>query len=354
MADQTTNQKKSMSADWLVRGVLTKVGDAFDRLTGRGWRPSSSLATSELAERLKSLVDKEMRETADGRRFVPQNIQLKMQWDKFSSDSEGALKKLENELLTSLVDHINDKRYYTYAPLSLTVKPDYFVDGVKLFASFDEKSDEDKTGVVNVTVPGLKIDAAELEQYAAPRARVIDVTVRAEVAGRAFEKSFELKPDKRLSIGRTAENDIALDDASVSKLHASLVMNKAGELLIADTGSTNGTFVDGERISYGESVTVGNGQAIRFGTVNVNLECRESEEPDDELREAADEAGQTYKVGEFEFTSKAEIDVPSPPATLPAVPIPHTQIIKPIETRDSASNEKNGHEVADGEARLEK
>src|SRR5258706_11205679 len=111
---ETTPATKSISRDWLVQGVLTKIGDIFDRLTGRGWKPSSSLATSELVERLKALLDAEA-ENTDGRGFfVPHNVQLKMQWDKFSTDSDESLRKLENELLTAAVDHINDRRYYTY------------------------------------------------------------------------------------------------------------------------------------------------------------------------------------------------------------------------------------------------
>ena len=130
--------QKKLSPDWFVRGVLTKIGDTFDRLTGRDWKPTSSLATSELIERLKSCSTSEVRETEGKGHFVPHNIKLKMQWDKFSTDAEEALKKLENELLTAAIDHINDNRYHTYAPLKVEVKPDYFTEGVKLFASFDE------------------------------------------------------------------------------------------------------------------------------------------------------------------------------------------------------------------------
>src|SRR4030095_2028304 len=137
---------------WLVRGILTKIGDIFDRLTERGWNPPSSLATSELIERLKALLDAEA-ENPDGRGlFVPHNIQLKMQWDKFSADSDESLRKLENELLTAAIDHLNDKRYYTYHPFSIEVRPDYFTSGVKLLASFDTFVDEGEAAAINVIV----------------------------------------------------------------------------------------------------------------------------------------------------------------------------------------------------------
>ncbi|HLM59395.1 MAG TPA: hypothetical protein VK308_01200, partial [Pyrinomonadaceae bacterium] len=63
MSDKTQSPpQKSFSLDWLVRGVLTKIGDTFDRLTGRNWKPSSSLATSELIDRLKKLLDAEVKD----------------------------------------------------------------------------------------------------------------------------------------------------------------------------------------------------------------------------------------------------------------------------------------------------
>ena len=91
MSENTTATKKSFSLDWLIGGILTKFGDIFDRLTGRRWKPSSSLATSELTERLKKLLDMEIRDLGGKGKFVPHNLKLKMQWDKFSTDSEKAL-----------------------------------------------------------------------------------------------------------------------------------------------------------------------------------------------------------------------------------------------------------------------
>ncbi|HNQ16233.1 MAG TPA: hypothetical protein PKM58_11750, partial [Pyrinomonadaceae bacterium] len=78
MPDNSSTAKKTISPDWFVQGILTKIGDTFDRLTGRGWKPSSSLATSELIERLKALLDAEVKIADDGRKYVPHNIKLKI------------------------------------------------------------------------------------------------------------------------------------------------------------------------------------------------------------------------------------------------------------------------------------
>lgn len=321
-----------MSADWLVQGVLTKIGDAFDGLTGRGWKPSSSLATSELAERMKALVDSEIRETPDKRRFVPHNIQLKMQWDKFSADADGSLKKLEAELLTALIDHINDRRYYTYFPISLNVKPDYFTNGVKLFVSFDEKDEDEREASINVTVPSLNLDAAN--QPKVPKFRAGGLTLRIDIqaGAKSFHKELSFEPGTRVSVGRTGDNQLAIDDQSVSKMHASLLLNNEGKLVVADTGSTNGTFVNGVRIAYGKAVEFDQGDKLRFGSAEVAVTALERRDPEIVVDDEANNEVETYRVGEFEFSRHgAQPEAATEPAvTVPSIPMRSATILKPL------------------------
>ena len=241
--------KRNLSPDWFVQGILTKIGDVLDTLTGRRWRPGSSLATSELIERLKKLLDAETKTEANGRRFVPHNIKLKMQWDKFSTDSETSLKSLENEMLKSVVDHINDRHLYTYAPISIEVKPDYFTEGVKLFVGFEKFTGDDGEREIDVSMPGNKVDQLlpEVEPVAAEIAEK-KIRVRFVLNTEQVERILTLKHGERLSIGRTKENHLAIDDQSISKYHAAIVYKADRKVVVADTGSTIGTFVGGERI----------------------------------------------------------------------------------------------------------
>ncbi|MBC7900955.1 MAG: FHA domain-containing protein [Saprospiraceae bacterium] len=307
MAENTPLPKKTFSPDWLVQGVLTKIGDTFDRLTGRGWQPSSSLATSELVEKLKHFLDAELREGEDRRKFVPHNIKLKMQWDKFSTDSEDALKTLEAELLTAAVDHINDKLYYTYAPLYIEVKPDYFTSGVKLFVSFEKFSEDEREAEIDVSVPGMKAAESAVETDAAQVSEKVEA--RFLVNGQPKQKELRFEKGRRLSVGRTKENDLTIDDPSVSKIHASLMLDSQSRLLVADTGSTNGTFVDGERISYGKALGIERGTNLKFGAVEVQFEFVAKPV---EIQEAPElPKTEAYKIGEFEFTQRIE---PAPTA----------------------------------------
>ena len=298
MSETSRPQRKSVTPDWLVHGVLTKIGDTFDRLLGRGWKPSSSLATSELIERLKALLDSEARENEANAKFVPHNIKLKMQWDKFSTDEGDGLRKLEHELLAAAVDHINDRRYYTHAPLSIEAKPDYFTSGVKLYVSFDKFADEEDEAQMDVTMPGAAPTENPPEN---PPARNSKLSFAFTDSRGAVERSRPVQHGSRLSIGRTKENDIVIDDASVSKVHAAMTINAAGRLAIADTGSTNGTFVNDARIAYGKAVGIVNGDVVKFGSVEVafTLEAEVIEEP-------LVPATASQKIGEFEFATKQD------------------------------------------------
>lgn len=275
MADNEQRAKKPISADWFLRGALVRVGDTFDRFTGRRWNPSSSLATSELIERMKRLLDSEAKEVAGKGRVVPHNIKLKMQWDKFSTDSEETLLSLENELLTAAADHINDSLYYTLAPLHVEVKPDYFTEGVKLYVGYDKFSDNEPEAELNVTITGIQIGPGA---DTLGESNAIDIgpafVAKYEQKGYPREKFLEFGQGRRFSVGRSAANDIALNDPSVSKIHASLAFND-GKLIIADTGSTNGTFINGERIAYGKAMPLDERDIVKFGDVEMRFSRRE-------------------------------------------------------------------------------
>ncbi len=274
MPDKLPVAKKGISADWFLRGALTRIGDSFDRFTGRRWVPSSSLAASELIERIKKLLDSEAREVPGKGTVVPHNIKLKMQWDKFSNDAEASIDALRNELLAAAVDHINDSLYYTYAPVSMEVKPDYFIEGVKLYVSFDKFTDEESDAEENVTVPDINVSQAISSTPNLGPLPSSDAAyfARFEIHSNRKEIRLDFPVGQQRRVGRTSANDLILDDASVSKIHASLVADKNGSLSVADTGSTNGTFINDQRIAYGKAIRLADGDKVRFGMIEITFE----------------------------------------------------------------------------------
>jgi hypothetical protein len=113
---------------------------------------------------MKFLMDSEAI-SEDGRTFVPHNVKLKMQWDKFRPIPRIPSERWRMNFLTAAIDYINDKRYYTKAPFHIEAKPDYFTSGVKLFVSFDKFADDEREAAIAVPVPGETVQQlAELNQ----------------------------------------------------------------------------------------------------------------------------------------------------------------------------------------------
>jgi hypothetical protein len=273
------------SVDRIVKELLSRVGESIDRLLGRNWQPASSIATSELVERLRTLIDREVRDYGSEGRFAPHVIRLKVDWDRFSSDSDEPLAKLGRELTVAVVDHINDNRYHTYGPIDLKVKADYFTEGVRLTAGFGGVYEEDAELEVTLdrTAPDEASASAEPESEATsdsafraaspdlPTPAVRLVTVRIGETARTL--TFPSKA--RLMIGRGPENDLVMDDASVSGTHAAMVFDGDGRLLLSDLGSTNGTVVAGQPVGPGTAVEVTPGCEVMFGECAVVFEFGE-------------------------------------------------------------------------------
>ena len=72
----------------------------------------------------------------------------------------------------------------------------------------------------------------------------------------------------RTTIGRSPDNDIFLDDVTVSRKHAVLVQT-GGELKIEDLGSLNGTFVNRRRID--SATRLESGDEVQIGKYRLSF-----------------------------------------------------------------------------------
>jgi ABC-type multidrug transport system ATPase subunit len=81
-------------------------------------------------------------------------------------------------------------------------------------------------------------------------------------------RPLDLAGRDQVTIGRSPQCDIALAHPAVSREHARVVATR-GELRVVDVGSSNGTFVNGERVAPGSPRRVENGDEIRVGPVKL-------------------------------------------------------------------------------------
>ena len=80
-------------------------------------------------------------------------------------------------------------------------------------------------------------------------------------SGPTVGKTFPLDAQE-ISIGRDAVNIIAINDAEISRRHARMEL-RGSAYMIQDLGSTNGTFINGTRIS--EMQVLNPGDTVSFG-----------------------------------------------------------------------------------------
>lgn len=265
-----TRKKKREEAlpERLLRRVLESMGDVVDRKFGRTVAPKGGLTTSQLVDRMKKLIDERVRDEGRKGRIAPHHLKLKVEWGTHSEAPPEIIQDLEHEILAAAIDHINDHRYRTLATMKIETEVDIFTTGISVDPTFGEfeaelrQADEEQR-------------TAKLEgphRSALEKIPAIDLIARVTIRHEANEIPLALIPGgKRLSVGRVSDNELSLNDASVSKIHAALTMNPQGTLLVADTGSTNGTFINGRRISYGEARQIEDGDVVGFGDVEVRF-----------------------------------------------------------------------------------
>jgi hypothetical protein len=252
----------------LLRRVLEGMGDVVDRRFGRTVEPRSGLTTSKLIESMKRLIDERVRDEGNRGRIAPHHLVLKVEWGTHSEAPPEILNDLKNEVLAAAIDHINDHRYRTLGPVTVDAEVDIFTTGISVdpnFGEFEEdlrrQDEERRAAKIGVAIPS-----------AAPPMPDIQVVARITQQNGTREVPLIFRPGgRRLNVGRASDNDLTLNDNSVSKIHGALLMTAEGSLLVADTGSTNGTFINGRRIAYGESRVIEDGDVIGFGDVEVRL-----------------------------------------------------------------------------------
>ncbi len=254
----------------LFRRVLEGMGEAVDRGLGRKGS-ASGLTTTQLIERMKRLIDERSRDEGPKGRIVPHLLKLKMEWGTHSEASPEIIQELEHEVMAAAIDHINDHRYRTLAPLKIETEVDIFTTGIAVDPTFGEFEEELKKQDEEKRV------AAERGKLNIPKGgkAPTDVTVTARITLPRGTRELPLvfKPGgRRLNVGRGSDSDLHLDHGSVSKIHASLVMNREGTVLVADTGSTNGTFLNGRRLAYGEARPIEEGDVVGFGDIEVRFQ----------------------------------------------------------------------------------
>ena len=116
----------------------------------------------------------------------------------------------------------------------------------------------DATGVIPVTSGPETGEIKPVQNEEVPFNGVAQLVVR---RGAQEGMTFPLQTDELMTIGRSSDSKIFLDDVTVSRKHAA-VSFAFPEWTITDSGSLNGTYVNKQRVS---SVSLNNGDELQIG-----------------------------------------------------------------------------------------
>ncbi|HTH63739.1 MAG TPA: FHA domain-containing protein [Gemmatimonadales bacterium] len=130
------------------------------------------------------------------------------------------------------------------------------------------------------------------------------------VRGGALKGTRLLVKTPIVNIGRADYNDLIIPDESISTSHAKL-QRREGVWVLVDLESTNGTFVDGERIKV--DTPIAPGTMVRFGDIQLVFE------PTDDALGVA-KGGGTKVIESLKVPSAAAADASTP--TAPPQPPP--------------------------------
>lgn len=123
--------------------------------------------------------------------------------------------------------------------------------------------------VIRKDMFGRKVKASSLP-------RTIDSTPTARVPTRfavtqGEQQGLTVTADETINLGRAADSSFILEDDYASARHAQLVRADDYTWILTDLKSTNGTYVNGQRVT--DPVKVGDGDVIRIGRTLMRLEA---------------------------------------------------------------------------------
>ena len=236
-------------AENLARRVLERLGSKLDaKLTTDDQRALSLRKIGDLTAKIERLIESSLEEDDRGvRRVAPNRFSVLFTYEETSTVSTEYIQAMGSELTPLVAEYINNRRYATRGPVVVEMGRDLFTKETVVKGDFES----------GATKPGKESEG----QASGADSSVISLS---SADGRSYR--IEVKREGAPAyIGRAAGNAIRIDDPSISRLHCSISLRAGGNVIIADVGSANGTYVNDRLLGADEACPLRRGDLIGVG-----------------------------------------------------------------------------------------
>jgi len=268
----------------VLRAIESTIEGLFEGVFGRAFR--THVQPVELARKLAKEMD-EHRSVSVSRVYVPNEYTLYLSPSDRAQFAayEGSL---VGELQEYLVEHARREGYALLTPPRVMLQSDEDLAmgefGIATrVAQPEEQRDAPPAALSAPSAPVVAVPAPPTPVVEAPAATMVyrpevpltaddgppEEVVRERVTLTVDGRTIPVTTGKFV-VGRSRECDVRVDDGNASRRHFELVQDGPTTWVVADLGSTNGTEVNGKRVSGrkrlddGDRITIG-GTELVFG-----------------------------------------------------------------------------------------
>lgn len=210
-------------------GLVDNVERGLEKLVTSVFRGSGSSEVQpvEIASRIRNEMDNKSFTVAQGRTLAPNKFDIRLGTADFARARQwGAA--LAEELCDVAVNHARSQQYTLQGPVTVSFNRDADVKAGGFLVEATMEKD---------TAPG---------KPATPQAPARQPTAMQAVLDLNGQR-YALNADG-IVLGRSADADIPVDDPGVSRRHLEIV-REMGSTWAVDLGSTNGSYVNGQRVN---------------------------------------------------------------------------------------------------------
>lgn len=242
-------------------GLLNNLESRLDKIVNGGFSKAfkAEVEPVELASALQQEIDRRSTEV-NGQHVIPNIFVI----DLSSPDTKRLapyFTGMRKELITIVNDYSRDQRYTLTAPAFIDFQEDGGLD-VGVFRINSEVGVKDVAAIppTGFTAQNPVVTQAPM----IPQMQVREVPKLVSITGETFDLTNSVT-----NIGRSNDAQIQFDDSSISRMHCAIILGSA--VLIRDLGSTNGTLVNGVKVS---ETTLTDGAIIQIGNITLTYRSR--------------------------------------------------------------------------------